>query len=78
MKRPRYVMPSDVERALARRRLMDAYRARLAYQQNDDIGWITRAQREDTRQKRLDQVLAELNEGGVYMGMAQLPSRLRA
>ena len=39
------------------------------YQQNDYIGWITRAKRPETRQKRLDQMLAELQTGGVYMRM---------
>jgi hypothetical protein len=48
---------------------MDAYRQRPAYQQNDYIGWITRAKLPATRQKRLDQMLAELESGGVYMHM---------
>ncbi len=48
---------------------MDAYRSRPPYQQNDYIGWITRAKREATRQKRLNQMLDELERGGVYMRM---------
>ena len=75
MKRARYAMPADVERALERRTLIAAYRQRPSYQQNDYIGWILRARRDDTRQKRLAQMLDELAEGGVYMGMSHRPSR---
>ncbi len=73
LKRPRYPMPNFVREALLARGLMDAYRARPAYQQNDYIGWITRAKREVTIQKRLDQMLNELEEGDVYMNMAYRP-----
>lgn len=69
-KRPRYPMPDFVRDALLAADLMDAYRARPPYQQNDYIGWITRAKREETRQKRLAQMLEELEQGDVYMKMA--------
>ncbi len=49
---------------------MAAYEARPDYQKNDYLGWIARAKRDDTRQKRLDQMLDELQRGGVYMKMA--------
>ena len=78
MKRPRYTMPADIQRTLAKRRLMAAYRARPAYQQNDYIGWITRAWRDDTRQKRLARMLHELADGGLYRGTAHRPSRRSA
>jgi uncharacterized protein YdeI (YjbR/CyaY-like superfamily) len=52
---------------------MDAYRARPEYQQNDYIGWITRAKLESTRAKRLSQMLDELERGGVYMRMKWKP-----
>jgi uncharacterized protein YdeI (YjbR/CyaY-like superfamily) len=42
---------------------MDAYRARPPYRQNDYIGWITRARRAETRQRRLSQMLDELEHG---------------
>jgi uncharacterized protein YdeI (YjbR/CyaY-like superfamily) len=48
---------------------MNAYLARPPYQQNDYIGWITRAKLESTKQKRLNQMLDELELGGVYMKM---------
>jgi uncharacterized protein YdeI (YjbR/CyaY-like superfamily) len=62
-------MPDDVRAALTRYKVMDAYRRRPAYQQNDYIGWIIRAKLPATRQKRLDQMLAELESGDVYMHM---------
>ncbi len=70
-------MPTDVLDALRRRRLFSAYRARPAYQQNDYIGWITGAKRQETRRRRLDQMLDELEAGDRYMKMAYRPRRLR-
>lgn len=63
LKRPRYPLPDFVKEALMERGLLEAYRARPAYQQNDYIGWITRAKRQATVQKRLSQMLAELENG---------------
>jgi uncharacterized protein YdeI (YjbR/CyaY-like superfamily) len=74
MKRPRYPMPDDVRSALAKRGVMDAYRARPDYQQNDYLGWIGRAKVPETRAKRIDQMLDELEKGGVYMNMVHKPS----
>lgn len=68
-KRPRYKMPDFVEAALTKSRLMDAYRQRPPYQRNDYLWWITSAKREATKQKRLDQMLAELKAGDTYMKM---------
>ena len=62
-------MPDFFREALNARGLMDAYRARPPYQQNDYIGWIMRAKLESTRQKRFNQMLDELERGGVYMKM---------
>ena len=69
LKRPIHKMPQFVKQALTSRGLMEAYRERPAYQQNDYIGWINRAKREETRQKRLNQMLDELDKGGIYMKM---------
>ncbi|HEV7718975.1 MAG TPA: YdeI/OmpD-associated family protein [Arsenicitalea sp.] len=69
MKREIYPVPDDIAAALSERGVLAAYRARPAYQQNDYIGWITRAKRPETRQKRLAQMLDELEQGGVYMKM---------
>lgn len=68
-------MPEFVREALNEHRLADDYQARPAYQQNDYIGWIQRAKRPETRQKRLDQMIDELRRGGVYMNMDHPPSR---
>ncbi len=68
-----YPMPDFILDALIDRRLMDAYRARPHYQQNDYIGWIIRAKQEATRQKRLAQMLDELARGNEYMKMAYHP-----
>lgn len=62
-------MPPFIRRALLDARLLPAYQARPPYQRNDYIGWITRAVREETKQKRLDQMISELRKGGVYMNM---------
>ena len=67
--RPRHVMPGYIHDALNERGLMDAYHARPPYQQNDYIGWITRAKLQATRQKRLNQMLDELEDGKLYMNM---------
>jgi len=65
--RPRYPMPDFFRDAINTRGLMDAYLARPDYQRNDYIGWVNRAKLETTKQKRLDQMLNELERGGVYM-----------
>ena len=68
--RPRYEMPDFIHEALQKRGLMEAYLARPPYQRNDYIGWITRAKRIETQEKRLNQMLDELERGDVYMNMS--------
>ena len=75
MARERYPMPEFVSQALEQSGLWERYRARPPYQQNDYLGWIARAKREDTRQKRLAQMLDELRAGDAYMGMAYSAGR---
>ena len=72
LKRPRYPMPDFVRRALDESGLMEAYQERPAYQQNDYVGWINRAKRQETKEKRLRQMLEELETGGVYMKIETL------
>ena len=69
LSRPRYPMPDFVRQALYESGLMEAHHKRPAYQQNDYIGWINRAKRQETKEKRLRQMLEELERGGVYMNM---------
>jgi uncharacterized protein YdeI (YjbR/CyaY-like superfamily) len=62
-------VPDFVRQALDERGLTEAYEARPAYQRNDYIGWINRAKREETKMKRLRQMLDELAAGDRYMNM---------
>ena len=66
-------MPGYIKKALENSGLMNDYQKRPAYQQNDYIGWIEQAKRQETKEKRLSQMLEELELGGVYMKM-QHPS----
>ncbi|WP_146655454.1 YdeI/OmpD-associated family protein [Labilithrix luteola] len=77
LKRAIQPMPAFVKRALDERGLMPAYRARPAFQQNDYLGWIARAKRDETKQKRLTQMLDELDAGDVYMNMKWRPLKTR-
>ncbi len=74
LSRPVYPMPDFVADALAKHGLGDAYTSRPAYQQNDYVGWITRAKRPETKEKRLLQMLDELRRGDVYMKMDYRPT----
>ena len=69
LQRPHHPMPEYVKEALLKRGLMEAYRARPPYQRNDYISWITLAKLEPTRQKRLNQMLDELEGGSKYLNM---------
>ena len=68
-------MPGFVKKSLQEHGLLAAYQQRPAYQQNDYIGWINSAKRQETKEKRLAQMLDELETGGVYMKMAHPASR---
>ncbi|KKB79965.1 hypothetical protein VW35_05735 [Devosia soli] len=67
--RKREDMPDFVAAALESRGLRGKYEARPPYQRNDYLLWINKAKQEDTRQKRLEQMLDELEDGHVYMRM---------
>jgi len=69
LKRPRQPMPGFVSEALQISGLMEAYLHRPPYQQNDYLGWINRTKRQQTKDKRLQQMLDELEAGDCYMGM---------
>lgn len=74
-RRPIQPIPPDVIAALEERNLGADYRARPFYQRNDYLGWIGRAKRPETRRRRIEQMLDELERGGVYMGMSHRPSQ---
>ena len=75
LQRQKYPMPDFIKEALEEHGLMQAYKERPAYQQNDYVGWISRAKRQETKKKRLGQMLNELKTGGVYMNMEHPASR---
>ena len=66
-------MPTDVREAIEAAGLMKAYQERPPYQRNDYLGWIGTAKREETRDKRIAQMLEELGDGTVYMKMDWRP-----
>ena len=74
LQRPTQQMPDDVAELLAQHGVCSAYDDRPAYQRNDYLAWIDRAKRPETRSKRINQMLSELEEGGVYMRMKHRPS----
>lgn len=69
LKRARNEMPQDVAKRLEASGLRAAYEARPPYQRNDYLGWIARAKRAQTREKRIAQMLEELAGGRLYMKM---------
>jgi uncharacterized protein YdeI (YjbR/CyaY-like superfamily) len=73
LSRPIQPMPDFVREALVKNNLLDAYKSRPPYQQNDYLGWINRAKRLETKEKRLAQMLYELQRGDLYMNMAYKP-----
>ena len=75
-RRPRHPMPESIQEALLQRGLMEVYNSRPPYQRNDYIGWITRAKQKATQEKRLAQMLDELERGDKYMNIAYRPKRL--
>lgn len=68
-------MPDDVRIALDASDLLGRYEERPFYQRNDYLSWIGRAVQPQTRLRRIEQMLDELDRGGVYMKMAHPPSR---
>ena len=67
--RARESMPDFVTEALEAHGLLVQYEARPPYQRNDYLLWINKVKREETKLKHLEQMLEELEAGGVYMGM---------
>jgi uncharacterized protein YdeI (YjbR/CyaY-like superfamily) len=75
LSRPIQSMPDFVKDALVKNQLLEAYKNRPPYQQNDYLGWINRGKRQETKEKRLAQMLYELQRGNLYMNMAYKPSK---
>jgi uncharacterized protein YdeI (YjbR/CyaY-like superfamily) len=66
-------MPGNVRAALAKRKLADAYEARPDYQRQEYLKWIATAAGPAEKQKRLDQMLDEIEKGGLFKGEAWTP-----
>jgi hypothetical protein len=77
LKRKINPMPGFVKTALEKNKLMKKYQARPPYQKNDYIGWIMRARRFETQQKRLGQMIDELKKGNRYMKMIYKPKLIK-
>lgn len=69
LRRPANAMPDFVKAELESAGLTGAFDSRPPYQRNDYLGWISRAKRPGTREKRLNQMLEELRAGDRYMKM---------
>ncbi len=69
LKRPVYPMPDFVKNELLAAGLMEKYQERPPYQQNDYVGWITRAKLPETQINRLNQMIEEWKQGDKYMKM---------
>ena len=63
-------MTEIVKSALEKEGLEVAYDERPPYQRNDYLWWINDAVKDETKQRRLNKMLAELKLGHGYMGMA--------
>jgi uncharacterized protein YdeI (YjbR/CyaY-like superfamily) len=66
-------LPGNIRAALEKRSLMDAFLARPAYQKDDYLKWISVAAGPAAKQKRLDQMLDELEKGNVFKGEPWTP-----
>ena len=69
LKRDTNPMPKKIRELLVKDGLLELYKARPAYQRNDYLGWIAQAKLEETKQKRVNQMLEELRKGDRYMKM---------
>ncbi|HTV25513.1 MAG TPA: YdeI/OmpD-associated family protein [Polyangiaceae bacterium] len=69
VRRAKRRLPAAVRRALEGRGLLARYEERPPYQREGFLRWIAQAVREETKAKRLAQMLDELERGGVYMKM---------
>jgi len=72
-RRPHYAMPGFVRAALTKKPPHGEVPRAPALPAQRYLWWITSAKREETKQKRLDQMLAELAAGDAYMKMPYRP-----
>jgi len=70
---PNTPMPGNVKTALEKRKLMDAYLARPEYQRIEYLKTIANAYGTAAKDKLLEQMLGELENGKLYRGAAWSP-----
>ena len=75
MKRPANPKPAYFAQALETEGLKSLFDQRPWYQRNDCLSWIDRAKVDDTKMKRLQQMLDELWVSDTYMKMPWRPKR---
>lgn len=75
LQREKQPMPEYVRDALEESGVVEDYEARPEYQRNDYLMWISNAKRDETKRKRLNQMIDELRRGGVYMNTEHPASR---
>ncbi|MCA9675725.1 MAG: YdeI/OmpD-associated family protein [Kofleriaceae bacterium] len=66
-------MPGFVRTALAKHKLIGAFRARPEYQRDGYMTWLDGARLPAQRLQRLAQFLDEIGKGDVYMGEPWTP-----
>lgn len=71
--RPREPMIDLVADALEEHGLREAYDARPPYQRNDYLLWVKGAKKDETKRRRVEQMLSELRVGTLYMRMSWTP-----
>ena len=64
-------MPKSIRSALTGQGLLKLYNASPAYQQNDYLGWISRAKLEETKEKTIKSNVQELKTRGPIYGNAR-------
>ena len=74
LKRKLNALPEPLQMTMQEYGVLEDFYQRPAYQQNDYIAWIERAKKPQTREKRIRQMLDELEQGGVYMKMKHAAS----
>ena len=70
---PTTPMPGNVKAALEKRKLMDAYLARPEYQRIEYLKTIANAYGTAAKDKLLEQMLSELENGKLYRSAAWTP-----
>jgi uncharacterized protein YdeI (YjbR/CyaY-like superfamily) len=68
-------MPGNIKAALQKRKLLEAFDARPAYQRDEYLKWVALAAGPAAKQKRLDQMLDELEKGGLFKGEPYTPPK---